>query len=138
LRAAATSQIAVSILFRTTSANLAFTSIFLSEITRRFEMFWMRSRATPAAAEALRRDPVLIELQHDVAVTRTMLLTVSLVGLVILVGLWWRRVLPNGYTVFFWALACFAVGALLGFLFGIPRVLQKDSKPDGAQSPPTR
>jgi hypothetical protein len=36
----------------------------------------------------------------------------------------------NPFTALLWALACFGVGALIGFLFGIPRVLQ-----DGPTSP---
>ena len=31
------------------------------------------------------------------------------------------------FTALLWALACFAVGATIGFLFGIPRVLQHDA-----------
>jgi len=37
----------------------------------------------------------------------------------------------KGYTTCFWALACTASGLLLGFLFGIPKVLQRNSAPDG-------
>ncbi len=94
-------------------------------------MFGIKSRAAHTGAEAVRRDPVLAELQFDLAVTRNILLTGFIIGLVVLIGLWGFRVLSNGYTVFFWALACFVVGALFGFLFGIPRVLQRDPQPDG-------
>jgi hypothetical protein len=103
-------------------------------------MFGMKSRgfpgsnSKPAGAEGVRQDPVLMELQFDLAVTRRILLWGVIIGLVTLLGLWWQGILRNGYTVFFWALACFVVGALLGFLFGIPRVLQKDTGPDGAHS----
>ena len=33
------------------------------------------------------------------------------------------------FTAVLWALACFTVGATIGFLFGIPRVLQQDATP---------
>jgi hypothetical protein len=48
----------------------------------------------------------------------------------------WNKILIDGYSVLFWALACYATGSLAGFLFGIPRVLQgqpsnnKSSLPD--------
>lgn len=87
-----------------------------------------------AGADAVRLDPVLRELQLDLKLTRKILLAGFLLGLITLAGLWSARVLSNGYTVFFWALACFVVGALLGFLFGIPRVLQKDSPAEGTRS----
>ncbi len=38
------------------------------------------------------------------------------------------------YTAFFWALACFAGGSLIGFLFGIPRVLQREAGFEAPQS----
>ena len=87
-----------------------------------------------AGADAVRQDPVLRELQLDLKLTRNILLAGFLLGLITLAGLWSAGVLPNGYTVFFWALACFVVGALLGFLFGIPRVLQKDSQSEGTRT----
>src|ERR1700748_3825966 len=87
-----------------------------------------------AAADAVRQDPVLRELQLDLKLTRKILLAGFLLGRITLAGLWAAGVLPNGYTVFFWALACFVVGALLGFLFGIPRVLQKESPSEGTRS----
>jgi hypothetical protein len=56
------------------------------------------------------------------------LVTVSFLFLIIFYGL--DRVVkhqerPN--TALLWALACMASGALVGFLFGIPRVLQGDN-----------
>jgi len=33
------------------------------------------------------------------------------------------------FTAILWALACFTIGAIIGFLFGIPRVLQQDGAP---------
>jgi tetratricopeptide (TPR) repeat protein len=68
------------------------------------------------------------------------LVTVSFLVVIILYGL--DRVVkhqdkPN--TALLWALACMAMGALVGFLFGIPRVLQGDNPaisytpPGGAQ-----
>ena len=40
----------------------------------------------------------------------------------------------NPFTALLWALGCFTVGAVIGFLFGIPRVLQQDGVP--APNPP--
>ncbi|HEX8291927.1 MAG TPA: tetratricopeptide repeat protein [Pyrinomonadaceae bacterium] len=58
------------------------------------------------------------------------LVTVSFLCVIIIYGL--DRVVkhqekPN--TALLWALACIAVGSLVGFLFGIPRVLQGDNPP---------
>jgi hypothetical protein len=81
-------------------------------------------------------DPILREFQHDSNVTRTIALSGFGCGLAILFGLWASGILPNGSTISFFALACFSIGALLGFLFGIPRVLQKSSQPDPGQPRP--
>lgn len=82
---------------------------------------------TGEAARQLAQDPLLQELSHDLAVTRGILLTAFGIGLATVVAMWWTKVIANGYTAFFWALACFAGGSLIGFLFGIPRVLQQES-----------
>lgn len=42
----------------------------------------------------------------------------------------------NPFTAMLWALACFAIGATIGFLFGIPRVLQQDGPAAPAQAAP--
>jgi hypothetical protein len=86
-----------------------------------------------AGVDAVRRDPVL-ELQRDLKWARDILLGGFAVGLLTLGALWGWHVLTNGYTVFFWALACFVLGGLLGFLFGIPRVMQNDLQSEGTRS----
>ena len=61
------------------------------------------------------------------------LTTIVFLSVVIVYGL--NRIIlhqetaPN--TALMWALACMGAGALLGFLFGIPRVLQGDNPPPG-------
>ena len=40
------------------------------------------------------------------------------------------------HVFIFWALACYALGALTGFLFGIPRVLQRPARLGASQSKP--
>ena len=67
------------------------------------------------------------ELRHDLAVTRQIVTWGFVLGLIVLACLWWTSTVNEGFTVFFWALACYALGALMGFLFGIPRVLQGHS-----------
>ena len=72
------------------------------------------------------------ELRHDLGVTRTIVVAGFLLGLVALLLCSWKKILIDGYSIFFWALACYASGSLAGFLFGIPRVLQghpSSSKP---------
>jgi hypothetical protein len=90
-------------------------------------------KKSPAYTRAVPQDPILREFQHDSNVTRTIALSGFGCGLAILFGLWASGILPNGSTISFFALACFAIGSLLGFLFGIPRVLQKSSQPDPGQ-----
>lgn len=41
----------------------------------------------------------------------------------------------NRFSALLWAFACFSVGALIGFLFGIPRVLQQDVIPVSKPAP---
>jgi hypothetical protein len=87
-----------------------------------------------AGVDAVRQYAVLQELQRDLKSTRNVLLIGFAVGLITLGALWGCHVLTNGYTVFFWALACFVLGGLLGFLFGIPRVMQNDLQSEGTRS----
>ena len=63
----------------------------------------------------------------DVLVTVSFLVVIILYGLSVVVR---QQEKPN--TALLWAQACIAVGALVGFLFGIPRVLQGDNP-----APPT-
>jgi hypothetical protein len=72
----------------------------------------------------LKRDPALVELQRDLMITRSIVITGFVLGLSTIGVLWLVEHLRDGFTVLFWALACYASGALMGFLFGIPRVLQ--------------
>lgn len=77
-------------------------------------------------AKRMRLDPLLSELNHDLVVTRWILLTGFAIGLLAVLILWFTQTIRHGYTIFFWAMACFAGGSLIGFLFGIPRVLQTE------------
>jgi ABC-type transport system involved in cytochrome bd biosynthesis fused ATPase/permease subunit len=98
--------------------------------------FWhVRTAATAIPSNAvqtnrLRNDALLSELSHDLAVTRGILLTAFAIGLLAVVAMCVFHVIQHGYVVFFWALACFAGGSLIGFLFGIPRVFQRQGEPD--------
>jgi len=75
--------------------------------------------------------PADVELRHDLSFVRAIVIVgflVGLVGLGAFTGFWYEKSgwdgFTDGFTIFFWALACYAIGSLLGFLFGIPRVLQ--------------
>jgi hypothetical protein len=85
--------------------------------------------------ELLRRDenssrltrnssPLDIELRHDLSVTRLIVIIGFLLGVATLIDLWFSSVVTDGFTILFWAFACYATGALIGFLFGVPRVEQ--------------
>jgi hypothetical protein len=78
----------------------------------------------------LGKDHILGELQHDLMVTRSIVITGFAIGLIALLVIWRWGDIKEGYAVFFWALACYALGALLGFLFGIPRVIQNQPQPE--------
>lgn len=91
----------------------------------------MRGKSSSAGPNAVpEEDPILAQLQHDSRVTQWLSIGGVGVGLGILILLW--KTLLNGYVVLFWAIACFAIGVFLGFLFGIPRVLQRGSQSDAA------
>ncbi len=47
----------------------------------------------------------------------------------------WRQGTQTPFTALLWALACLASGGLIGFIFGIPRVLQGDN-PASANTDP--
>ncbi|HXE10483.1 MAG TPA: hypothetical protein VN633_00080 [Bryobacteraceae bacterium] len=86
---------------------------------------WQISKSSTAADQnALKRPTPDSELQHDLGVTRTIVVAGFLLGLLALLLCSWKKILIDGYSIFFWALACYASGSLAGFLFGIPRVLQ--------------
>jgi hypothetical protein len=86
---------------------------------------WQISKANAASdRNALNPPTAENELRHDLGVTRTIVVAGFLLGLVALLLCSWKKILVDGYSVFFWALACYATGSLAGFLFGIPRVLQ--------------
>jgi hypothetical protein len=73
--------------------------------------------------------PGFIELQHDLNVTRVFSIIAFVVG-IFLICLKWKSTQTSQetldiFSILFWALACWASGGLLGFLFGIPRVLQR-------------
>jgi hypothetical protein len=81
-----------------------------------------------------RQDPRLTELDHDLVITRWILLSGFAIGLFAVLLLWVTQTIRHGYTAFFWAMACFAGGSLIGFLFGIPRVFQSESASEAASS----
>jgi hypothetical protein len=85
-------------------------------------------------AKRVRLDPLLSELNHDLVVTRWILLSGFAIGLFTVLILWVTNMIHQGYTAFFWAMACFAGGSLIGFLFGIPKILQKEPEPEAVSS----
>jgi hypothetical protein len=87
-------------------------------------------------ATRVRQDPLLLELNHDLVVTRSILLSAFAIGLITVLILWATGMIRHGYTAFFWAMACFAGGSLVGFLFGIPRVVQTSPPPEPGLSSP--
>jgi hypothetical protein len=66
------------------------------------------------------------QLSRDVSRVSFYILLFFLVGLSFVVIQEWAG---KPFTALLWAFACFSVGALIGFLFGIPRVLQQDVIP---------
>ena len=87
-----------------------------------------------AQARRVRQDPLLSELNHDLVVTRWILLSGFAIGLLTVLLLWATQTIHHGYTAFFWSMACFAGGSLVGFLFGIPRVFQREPGSETASS----
>lgn len=86
---------------------------------------WQISKANAEPDQnALKPPSPDTELRHDLGVTRTIVVAGFLLGLLALLLCFWRKLSIDGYSIFFWALACYASGSLAGFLFGIPRVLQ--------------
>ena len=63
------------------------------------------------------------KVSNDVSMVSFYLLIFFLGGLALVTIEEWRG---KPYTALLWSLACFSVGAIVGFLFGIPRVLQQD------------
>jgi len=80
-----------------------------------------------AASDRSVLSSLFTELHHDLTITRRIALIGFLAGLVVLAV--WGAVEREKYvlSVVYCGLACYATGALGGFLFGIPRVLQKPS-----------
>lgn len=71
----------------------------------RFTGFWMRA------------------VSVDMSMVSIILVLLLLLGLVCVLAQEWGG---NPFTATLWSLACFGAGSLIGFLFGIPRVLQQD------------
>lgn len=57
-------------------------------------------------------------------------------GLVFLLGLAWTGEKWTPFPAILWAVACLACGAIIGFLFGIPRFLQGEQTTPLSQMPP--
>lgn len=63
------------------------------------------------------------KVSSDVSMVSYYLLVFLFAGITLVSLEEWRG---KPFTALLWALACFTVGAMIGFLFGIPRVLQQD------------
>lgn len=69
--------------------------------------------------------PEWLKKSGDIILTITAFVATSGVGL----GVIWSQGVGFKPTATLWALACLACGAIIGFLFGIPRVLQQEAQP---------
>jgi hypothetical protein len=86
-----------------------------------------RSRST-STSPWVKREPALFdELRHDLAVTRSVAIAGFVIGVVVIYA-WHSEEHQSMHVFIFWALACYALGALTGFLFGIPRVYQNPAR----------
>jgi hypothetical protein len=62
---------------------------------------------------------------RDFSLVVVFLVVTILVGLILV----WTQRIGDAFTATLWSLACLAFGSLIGFLFGIPRVLQQNPAP---------
>jgi hypothetical protein len=99
-------------------------------------IFWnfVRWFTIPPPSDSAGKDPMLNELHRDFKRILGALLSAFLVGIGALVWMAIWQVFAKGYVICFWALTCAASGLLLGFLFGIPKVLQKDVPADDTEA----
>lgn len=91
-----------------------------------------RTNGSPPAENETLRNTWLRALK-DFRITLTFLSSIVGIGLLFL----WLQKVADPYTAFLTALACLAVGGIVGFLFGIPRVLQKTDSTGTVQQPGT-
>ena len=98
---------------------------------------WLTSKSRSISRSAgVRSDPSLSdELRQDLAVTRNVVIAGFVIGVVV-IYVWHSQEHQSMHVFIFWALACYALGSLTGFLFGIPRVLQKPARVGTSQSEP--
>jgi|KBSMisStandDraft_5_1062788.scaffolds.fasta_scaffold563125_1 hypothetical protein len=98
---------------------------------------WLTSKSRSISRSAgVRSDPSLSdELRQDLAVTRNVVIAGFVIGVVV-IYVWHSQEHQSMHVFIFWALACYALGSLTGFLFGIPRVLQKPARVGASQSEP--
>jgi hypothetical protein len=83
---------------------------------------WLTSKSRSISRSAgVRSDPSLSdELRQDLAVTRNVVIAGFVIGVVV-IYVWHSQEHQSMHVFIFWALACYALGSLTGFLFGIPR-----------------
>src|SRR5580704_14707459 len=93
--------------------------------------FWHRLHVPPSSDSSPGKDQAFNELHRDLKIILLALFWAFLICFVGLAVLGSLRVFAKGFAICFWALTCMASGLLLGFLFGIPKVLQKNSAADG-------
>jgi hypothetical protein len=98
------------------------------------ESFWgfLRWLAFLPRSDASGKESMFNELHRDLKIILLVIFWAFLICLTGLVALALLQVFARGYVIVLWALATMAFGVLLGFLFGIPKVLQKNGAPDAA------
>ncbi len=70
---------------------------------------------------------VLARSRKDIRFISWCILSFILIGLLVVTSRRWKPdAVTHAFTALLWSLACLSGGSLIGFLFGIPRVLQQD------------
>lgn len=95
---------------------------------------WHISRRESRSDVSAKRENDRDELRRDLAATRKVVIFGFLVGLLAIVYWFFSYDRNRALEIFLWALAFYASGVLLGFLFGIPRVMQDSSKAGAPQA----
>src|SRR5438270_397479 len=94
-------------------------------------MDWFKARGGAVRPVDPNEDPNVARQRENLATVSATLTLGLVVGL--LVALWYAG--WECAVVWAWALACLMTGGLVGFLFGIPRVVQGERRPAPPPAP---